>query len=137
MGIFSGLEIEAYDRVYSDTELIRRIASYFKPYRRQMTGIISLVTLVALAGAGQPMIVSRGMAALSSRPSTLLIWVLVGLMTLLGVGVWAANWVRRRLQARVIGDVVATMRRDAFTATINHDLSFFDEFKSWGLLSIS
>jgi ATP-binding cassette, subfamily B, bacterial len=135
MGIFSGLETEAYDRVYSDKELIRRITSYFRPHRKRMAGVMTLMTLIALAGAGQPMIVSQGVGALASRPSGLLIWGLVGVMTVLGVGVWAASWLRRRLQARVVGDVVAAMRQDAFEAAIKHDLSFFDEYQSGQIIS--
>ena len=133
--LFSGLDTEAYDRVYTDTELIRRIASYFRPYRKQVIGVIIFVSLVALAGAGQPLIVSRGMAALETQLSSLLMWGLVGLMTVVGVGVWLTNWLRRRIQARVIAGLVADMRRDAFTAVIGHDMAFFDEFESGHIIS--
>jgi ATP-binding cassette subfamily B protein len=133
--IFSGLETEAYDRAYSDTELIKRIASYFGLYRKRVTGVIILVSLVALAGVGQPLIVSSGIGSLAGEISTLLIAGLTGLMTIFGVGVWLANWWRRRLQIRVIGDVVSDMRRDAFTAAINHDMAFFDEFESGHIIS--
>ncbi len=135
MGVFSGLDTEAYDRQYSDAELMRRIFSYFAPYRRQVVWVTMYVTLVSVAGVAQPLIVSRGMGALAGQPGVTLITVLVGLMFLSGVGVWAANWVRRRIQIRIIGDVVSDMRRDAFTATINHDLSFFDEFESGRIIS--
>ncbi|GAB4431454.1 MAG: ABC transporter ATP-binding protein [Anaerolineae bacterium] len=135
MSVFAGLDTEAYDRQYTDAELIKRIFSYFAPYRRQVTIVAFFVTLVALAGVGQPLIVSWGMAALEGQPSSLLIAVLVGLMAVTGVGVWAANWIRRRVQIEVIGDVVSDLRRDAFSATINHDLSFFDEFESGRIIS--
>jgi ATP-binding cassette subfamily B protein len=135
MGVFAGLDTEAYDREYSDTELIKRIMSYFLPYRQQVLMVVFFVTLVALAGVGQPLIVARGMGALEGQPATDLITLLVGLMVLFGVGVWAANWVRRRIQVRVIGDVVSDLRRDAFQATIKHDLSFFDEFESGRIIS--
>ncbi len=133
--LFSGLETESYDRVYSDTELLKRIADYFSPYRKQVMGTIFFMSLVALAGAGQPLIVSKGMGALEEGLTTLLIWGLVGLMALVSIGIWAANWARRRIQIRVIGDVVADMRRDSFTAAINHDMAFFDEFESGLIIS--
>jgi ATP-binding cassette subfamily B protein len=133
--VFRGLETEAYDRAYTDAELIKRIMGYFRPYRKAAVGVIFFVTLVSVAGAGQPMIVSRGMGTLAARPSDLLIYGLVGLMTLFGVGVWGTNWLRRRIQARIIGDVVSAMRRDAFTAAVNHDLAFFDEFESGAIIS--
>jgi ATP-binding cassette subfamily B protein len=135
MGVFAGLDTEAYDRQYSDKELIYRIMQYFLPYRAQVVGVIFFVTLVALAGVGQPLIVSRGMGSLENEPTNNLIILLVGLMILFGVGVWAANWARRRIQIRVIGDVVSDLRRNAFSATISHDLSFFDEFEAGRIIS--
>ena len=135
MGFFSGLELEAYDRSYTDTELLRRIIDYFKPHRRRVAIIVFFVTLISLAGAGQTLIVARGVDALGAEPSTGLIWVLGLSMAIFGVGVWLANWVRRRLLVRVIGDVVSQLRHDAFAATIKHDLAFFDEFESGRIIS--
>ncbi len=135
MGFFSGLEVEAYDRVYTDTELLRRIAAYFAPHRRRVGFIIIFVTLISLAGAGQTLIVARGVEALGEQPSTTLIWVLGVSMTVFGVAVWLINWLRRRLLARVIGDVVSQLRHDSFAATINHDLAFFDEIESGRIIS--
>jgi ATP-binding cassette subfamily B protein len=133
--LFSGLDIEAYDRVYTDSELIKRIVGYFGPYRKQVIGAIAFVSLVSLAGAGQPLIISRGMAALEGQLSRPLIWILVALMAVFGVGIWLANMLRRRIQIRVIASVIADMRRDAFAAAINHDMAFFDEFESGHIIS--
>ncbi|HXV98727.1 MAG TPA: ABC transporter ATP-binding protein, partial [Anaerolineae bacterium] len=135
MSVFAGLDTEAYDRTYTDSELFRRIAGYFGRYRRRLGQITFFVSLVSLAGAAQPIIIARGVGALEGQPSTLLIWVLVGFLTVSGVGIWLANWLWRRLMARLIGDVVAQLRRDAFTAAINHDLAFFDEFESGRTIS--
>jgi len=52
-----------------------------------------------------------------------------------GVFSWLGNWARRRLTVRIIGDTVMAMRRDAFTAAAEHDLSFYDEFSSGRILS--
>jgi ATP-binding cassette subfamily B protein len=135
LSVFAGLDTEAYDRTYSDTELIRRIAGYFGPYRRELTIIIVFVTLVSLAGAGQPLLVSRGIEALAGQLSLTIIWLLSLLMAVFGVAMWLANWLWRRLMARLIGNVVAALRRDAFSAAINHDLAFFDEFESGRIIS--
>lgn len=135
MSVFSGLETEAYDRTYSDTELLRRIVAYFGPYRRRVFWASVFVCLVALAGAGQPLIVSWGVGALESEPTVNLILLLVGVMTLFGVGVWASNWVSRRLVVRVIGDMVSDMRRDSFKSAIHQDMAFYDEFESGHVIS--
>lgn len=135
MAVFSGLNEEAYDRTYGDLDLIRRIAGYFGPYNRQVWHIIFYVSVVSLAGAGQPLIVSWAVEALAARPSSGLIWLLFGFMTAFGVGIWAANWIRRRLTARLIADVVSDLRSSAFAASINHDMTFFDEFASGRIIS--
>jgi ATP-binding cassette subfamily B protein len=135
MGFFTGLDSEAYDRSYSDTELLRRIGGYFAPHRRRVLIITFFVSLISLAGVGQTLIVARGVDALKSQPSTSLIAVLVMSMTVFGMAVWGANWIRRRLMARVIGDVVSAMRHDAFAASIKHDMAFFDEFESGHIIS--
>ena len=135
MGVFAGLDTEAYDRTYSDAELIQRITRYFTPHKKRVWATFFFITVVSLAGAGQPLIVSRGMGSLEGKPSLTLIWTLVGLMGVVGVGIWLSNWMRRRIQARLIADVVAAMRHDAFSAAISHDLAFFDEFKSGTIIS--
>ncbi len=133
--IFSGLDIESYDRAYTDSELIGRIAEYFGAYRKRVVGVITFVSLVAVTGAGQPLIVSRGMGALAGRLTPLLITGLVALMLVFGLGIWLANWLRRRVQIRLIADVIADMRRDAFRAAVGHDMAFFDEFESGRIIS--
>ncbi len=135
MAIFSGLDTEAYDRSYSDSQLMRRIGGYIGRYPRRSWGIVIFVSIVSFAGAGQPLIVSRAVEALAGQPSTTLIWVLFGFMLLFGVGIWLANWIRRRLTVRLIGDVVSDMREDAFSAAIRHDMAFFDEYASGRIIS--
>jgi ATP-binding cassette subfamily B protein len=135
MAIFHGLDQEAYDRSYTDGELLRRMAGYFGQHRRRVAWSAALVTLVSLAGAGQTFVVSWGVETLEQNPSTGVMAALTGLMLAVGIGVWLANWLRRRLQTRVIAAVVAAMRHDAFAATIKHDLAFFDEYKSGQIIS--
>jgi len=135
MGFFSGLDTEAYDSTYSDRELMRRIAGYFLPYKKQVQKALVFVVLVSLSGAGVPLLVARSVQSLSGQPS----WTDIGLltfgMTVFGVGIWAANWMRRRLVARIIGDVVSALRHDAFDASIKHDMAFFDRFESGHIIS--
>ena len=46
-----------------------------------------------------------------------------------------ANWVRRRAITRVIGDVMLDLRKEAFSATASHDMSFYDEHASGKVVS--
>ncbi len=136
MGLFRGLDTEAYDRQYNDRELLRRISSYFAPHVRRVLGIAVLIAAIGLVGAGQPYAISRGLDALVVAPQRLDI--VLGLVAaVLGFGVfnWGGNWLRRLAIARVIGDVVLALRRDAFQASVQHDMSFFDEFLSGRIIS--
>ncbi len=135
MGFFSGLETEAYDREYSDRELIRRIGRYLAPHRIRLIWIAVLLIVVAASGASLPLLVSNGIDRLSSQPEDKTVFLLVGLVLLSGIINWGGNWIRRRLTVRTITDVVLTLRTDAFDSAANHDLSFYDRFSSGRVVS--
>ena len=60
MSVFYGLDTEAYDREYSDRELLQRIFRYFAPHRRRVAVVGLLIAGIALLGTAQPLAVSRG-----------------------------------------------------------------------------
>jgi ATP-binding cassette subfamily B protein len=135
MSIFYGLDTEAYDRSYTDQELIRRILSYFVPHRRRVLIVAALIAAIAVAGAAQPFVVARGLDALVASAAQGLLLGLGVVVLAIGVFNWGGNWLRRRLTARVIGDVVLALRHEAFRASVQHDMSFFDEFQSGRIIS--
>jgi ATP-binding cassette subfamily B protein len=135
MGFFGNLNTEAYDRSYTDRVLLARIFRYFNAFRKRMILLAGVTVSMAVFGALNPLLVSSGVQALVQTRQD---WYLVGLVLvvlLVGVLNWAANFARRRLAAVVTGDVVLTLRRDAFNAAVNHDLSFYDEFKTGRIIS--
>lgn len=133
--MFSGLDTEAYDRQYSDRELIARIAGYFAPDKRRVIWALVLIAALAIVGAIQPFVVAEGVDALDQNPSDLLLWALVGISLFIGVFTWAGNWIRRRLITRITGNVLMSMRSEAFDAAMSHDMSFFDQFRSGRIIS--
>ena len=135
MSVFYGLDTEAYDREYSDRELLQRIFRYFAPHRRRVAVVGLLIAGIALLGTAQPLAVSRGLDLLIASPRLDILWGLVSIVLCIGVANWVLNWLRRRLTARVIGDVVQTLRHTAFAASVDHDMSFFDEFQSGRIIS--
>ena len=52
MGFFEGLNTEKYDRQYTDRDLMRRIATYFKPQARRLILVTVTVLTIAAIGAG-------------------------------------------------------------------------------------
>jgi ATP-binding cassette subfamily B protein len=135
MGFFSGLDTEAYDRQYSDRDLIRRIIKYFKPHTRRLLVVAFFLALIAVSGAAVPVLVSRTVDTLSQQMETRQIWLLSGAVLLSGVFAWGGNWVRRRLLARITQDVIMDIRNTAFRAAARHDLSFYDEYSSGRIVS--
>lgn len=133
--IMSGLEAEAYDRKYSDKELIKRLWRYFAVHRRKVLIVTVCIFAMAAIGASVPIIVSRGVDAITNTTSPVVIPFLVGAIFFVGVANWVVNLVRRRLTSEVIADVLLTMRADAFSAAARQDLSFYDEFSSGRVVS--
>ncbi len=133
--ILDGLESEAYDRSYSDRELVRRILHYFRPYLREMILVASLLLLYSAGGSAGPILISYGLDLVQRTHSQGAIPLLVGGILLFGVAGWALNYGRQLMSARVIGNVVLDLRADVFRATVGHDLSFFDEHPSGKIVS--
>ena len=135
MGFFAGLNVEKYDRQYTDRQLFTRITDYFKPQVKRLAGIVTLVVAFSVVGASLPILVGKVVDLLKGQP-TLPAIALVGLLlALIGVGLWGINWARRSLIVRAVGDVVLTLRVQAFSAAAEHDLSFYDQFSSGRIVS--
>lgn len=133
----AGLTAEAYDRGYTNRELFRRIAAYFRPQSRRLLIVMTLVSLLSLSGALLPVLMAQGVNVVTSAAANrdALAAALVLLVIVIGVVNWAINWARRILTAQLLGDVVLSMRLDAFRAVMNHDMSFFDRNQSGRIVS--
>jgi ATP-binding cassette subfamily B protein len=79
--------------------------------------------------------VSSGVQSMVQAHSDLYLVGLILVVLIVGVLTWIGNLVRRRLTAIVTGDVVLALRSDAFNASVKHDLSFYDEFKTGKIVS--
>ncbi|MBX7213281.1 MAG: ABC transporter ATP-binding protein/permease [Thermoflexales bacterium] len=139
MGMFSGLASEAYDRQYTDRQLAQRLLHYARPHARDAT--LTLITMAGLTvlSLADPLVVSRALDLLRSGDASIdrgaLLAGLIGLLLAFAVMVWLGNLLRRRAMARLVANMIAQMRRDAFDAVIHHDLSFFDKYQSGKLIS--
>lgn len=135
MGFFAGLDTEAYDRKYTDRQIARRLATYFRPHTRSVVVVVLLLLIIAISSAVTPIIVARGVDLLGADITWQNILLLCGAILVAGVISWGANWGRRRLTVRMIGDIILEIRTDAFQASMDHDLSFYDEFSSGRVVS--
>jgi ATP-binding cassette subfamily B protein len=135
MGFFGGLNAEKYDRQYSDRQLVKRIAEYFKPQSKRLIVVSVLVVAIGAVGAMLPVVVSRIVDLLKEQPTVQAISLAGLALLLVGVGIWGLNWARRALVVRTVGDVVLELRTKAFHAAAEHDLSFYDQFSSGRIVS--
>lgn len=135
MGFFAGLNDEKYDRQYKDSELVRRMISYFDSQKARLTFASLVIILIAIIGAALPIIVSRMVDLIKEQPSAAEILTVGAALVGVAFGQWGLNWLRRGLIVRAVGDVVLDMRSRAFRAAAEHDLSFYDQFSSGRIVS--
>ncbi len=133
--VLDGLDAEAYDRQYSDGELLRRITAYFRPHVKTMV-LVSIVT--AVGSIFPPLaakLISKGIddAAKGEDVTIVLKW--AAFITFLGVVGWLVNYLRQRYTAIAVGEVVLKVREDSMNAVLARDMSFYDEFASGKVVS--
>ena len=133
--VMQGLDAEDYDRQYSDRELLRRIGGYFRPAAGAMALVGAMITLNSIMQMIQPLAISEGIDRIRDEGADSVLWWLTGIILAAGVLAWGFNYIRQVVTARVVGDVVLALRTDAFDATMERDLSFYDENPSGKVVS--
>jgi len=133
--IMDGLDAEAYDRTYTDRQLVRRIGEYFKPHVGRMVLVATNIVLIAVVDTGLPIAISRAIDQLADNPPVAALLPIIAIITVLACTSWLFNFIRRSTSSRVVGDVVLKVREDAFSAVLKRDLSFFDTYASGKIVS--
>jgi len=126
MGMYVGLEAEEYDREFRDKVLLKRIFHYFSPYKRSMAIVILFLTISTLTYAFVPILVSIAINSLETNRNISYLFFLLTIILILNLLSWVFNYFTIRYSTQIIGNVVLDLRKDAGTAVLNHDLSFFD-----------
>lgn len=133
--IMDGIVAEAYDRNYSDRQLVGRIGGYFRPHMKRVGLITGLIASNSVMDMVLPVLISQGVdqvtANRTSSSVNTLIFLILGATALS----WMFNFFRQWFTARTVGDVVLKLREDAFTAVMSRDMSFYDEFASGKIVS--
>ncbi|MEZ4618639.1 MAG: hypothetical protein R2867_24430 [Caldilineaceae bacterium] len=65
--IMDGLDAEAYDRSYTDRELLKRIIGYFQPHLKVMSGVATMVLLNSLMESAFPILILPGLNRIRKR----------------------------------------------------------------------
>jgi ABC-type multidrug transport system fused ATPase/permease subunit len=138
--IMDGLDAEAYDREYKDSQLLARILGYFKPHLSVMSIIAVMIVLNSAMEAAFPFLIARSLDRLEGAADlNVTIWQrtawLIGAIFVSGALSWTFNFFRQTYTARTVGDVVLNLRKDAFDAVLARDMSFYDEYSSGKIVS--
>lgn len=133
--IMDGLDAEAYDRSYTDRQLLGRIFSYFQPHLTAMSIVAGTIVLNSVMETALPLLIARGIDTVSAGTNFMTAAILVGTVLVSGVLAWVFNYIRQAYSARTVGDVVYEIRRDAFDAVMARDMSFYDEFSTGKIVS--
>ena len=133
--IMEGLDAEDYDRQYSDGELLRRIAGYFRPARTAMIVVAVMLVLNSVSSMVQPVLGAWGIDRIVDEGPGSTLWILFFGFLISGVLAWVFNFIRQWLTATVVGNVVLKLREDAFGAVMERDLSFYDTNPSGRIVS--
>jgi len=133
--IFEGLDAEAYDRSYTDRQLLARTLRYFRPFLTIMLIVVGLIVLNALMDTAVQALIAWGIDQVVTTRTTRMIMIVVGAILVASVLSWIFNRLRQSCTARATGSVVLNVRCDAFAAIIDHDMSFYDEYPSGKIVS--
>jgi ATP-binding cassette subfamily B protein len=135
MGFFDSLNQDTYDRQYTDAYLVQRIISYFRAYRRELLAIGGTLIFFAITGALLPVLIASTVEALSTPDPGSTLVLVIGAFAFISIIDYVFGWYRRRVIARVVGESVSQMRKDAFASAVNRDMAFYDENKSGKVVS--
>ncbi len=133
--IMDGLDSEAYDRSYSDRDLLKRILTYFRPQAKRMVIVAVAIVLTSLVDTGLPIAISKAIDQISADATLAHLIPFAVLIMLFACTSWVFNFIRRSISAQTVGDVVLKVREDAFDAVLERDLSFYDEIPSGKIVS--
>jgi ATP-binding cassette, subfamily B, bacterial len=135
MGFFGSLSAEAYDRQYSDAQLLRRMGDYFAPHRSGVAIVAATLLVTAILDTVPSLVIANGISAAEGGAGTPILLLIAGGLLLNNVVYWCTNYVRRRVTTRLVGDVIRALREDAFRAAVGHDLSFYDRISTGRIVS--
>ena len=94
-----------------------------------------VLALNSAAGSAGPILIAKSIDYVRASDTLATILFFTAGVLLMGIFAWVFNYIQQRVSAFMVGNVVLKLREEAFEATVNHDLSFFDEYPSGKIVS--
>lgn len=133
--IMDGLDAEAYDRSYTDRQLVGRIFQYLRPELGRTVIVSVAVVLNSLSEVVLPIYISYALDLWQVNPTAFNPFVGAVLLAVFASLGWLFNYIRQWLSAESVGNVTMRLREDAFKAVTERDMSFYDQFPSGKIVS--
>jgi ABC-type multidrug transport system fused ATPase/permease subunit len=134
--VLEGLVSESYDRNYSDRYLLQRTLARLYPVRGKMLFVVVMIILNLMMSIAIPIIVANGIDRVLGRAELkVAAVVLVAAILVAGILSWIFNYFRQAYTAELVGIVVTKLAKEAFEATIAHDMSFYDQHSAGEIVS--
>ena len=102
-----------------------------------MAFVATMIVLDSLMSAVLPILIARGLDTIAIDGSWQRAGVLIGAILVSGALAWTFNFFRQWNTARAVGNVVLELRQDAFDAVMERDMSFYDEYATGKIVSLS
>ncbi|MHA2254030.1 MAG: ABC transporter ATP-binding protein [Candidatus Kariarchaeaceae archaeon] len=125
--VMHGLDKDEYDREYGDWVLLKRILSYFSPYKKHLSIMSITISITAIAAALVPLYMAKVLDGLKEGVDYTEIQFLLILVLSFSVINFVLNAVSQEITARAVQGAVYDLREDGFDALLKRDMSFFDE----------
>ena len=158
--ILDGLDADDFDRNYKDVHLVKRIISYFKPYKTQLFIIIISLLIGSLASTLVPVYISLMIddlqnSLVSSKssqnqtnytftifkkfsiviPFASAVVTLAVALSLFFIINFISNMFQYEFTARATSSAIVDIREDAFKAVLSRDMSFITEESTGNIVS--
>ncbi len=137
-----GLNEDDFDRKYSDLTLVNRILSYFKPYKLSVSLIVISLLISSLASTLVPLYISNmiddlqnAFANKSVNPFAPIIINLTIALAIFFIINFFANMLQQEITARTVSATIVDIRKDAFDAVLERDMSFINEVSTGNIVS--
>jgi ABC-type multidrug transport system fused ATPase/permease subunit len=127
----NGLDKDDFDRQYGDSVLLKRITSYFSPYKLLIIILSICLFLSSLASTIVPVLISETLDNYSTSNLQDLILLLLGF----SVFSFVMNLLQQEFTYRATSSAVYDLRSDAFDSLLAKDMAFYDKQPSGRLAS--
>ena len=128
-----GWDDEYLGKVY-DAQVVRRMAPYVRPYKREVIIAFAAMTVQSIANYAQPFIIGLTVQA-GMQGNERRVFLLLGVLLLMAVGGWLSLYVQQIVINNVGNRILVKLRTDMYEHMQGLSLSFYDRMEVGRMIS--